>query len=89
MQIAYANTASMQTTWHILCATPPRSTTPRHSDMAGSWWVGAVALSATSDLLSRCIYLHQAQLKREEDDSKEGMRREMMMYRGGGGFIGI
>ena len=31
----------------------------RHSDMAGSWWVVAVALSATRDLLFRRIYLHQ------------------------------
>ena len=87
MQIAYANTASVQTTWHILCITPPRSTTPRHTDMAGSWRVVTVALSATRDLLSWRIYLHQGQLKRARKMiARRGMRKEMMMYRGGGGI---
>jgi hypothetical protein len=52
---AYASTAYVQTTWRILCVTPSRSTTHRHSDMVGNWWMVAVALSTTRDQLCRRI----------------------------------
>ena len=73
MQIAYVNIAFAQTTWHILCVIPRRSTTHPHLDMAGSWWVITVALSATHDQLSRRIYLHASRSAEEsdEDESEE------------------
>ena len=76
---------------YLMCHRPG-STTPRHSDMAGSWWVVAVALSATRDLHARRIYLHQGQLKRAGKMTARRRMRRMrrmrgMMYRGGGGFI--
>ena len=55
----------------------------RHSDMAGSWWVVPVALSATRDLLSRRTNLHQGKQKRTGKMTTRRRRREMMMYRGG------
>ena len=67
----------------------PWSTIPRHSVMAGSWWMVAVALSATHDLLSRRTYLRQGQLKRAGKMTARRRMREMMMYRGVGGFIWI
>ena len=82
MQIAYTNIASLQTTWHTLYVTPPLSTTPHHSDMAGSWWVVTVTLFTTHDLLSQCMYLHQGHMKRVmKMKTMREMTMEMMMYR--------
>ena len=53
---------------------------PHHLDMAGSWWVINVALSAIRVLLFRHICLHYVQLKRVR---KMVRRREMRMCTGG------
>ena len=69
MQIAYAKTAFVQTTWHILCNIPPWNTTPHQSDMAGNWWMVAVGLSATFNLLfqnSTCTKLNWSKWERWE-----------------------
>ena len=59
-----------------------RHPSPKHH-MARSWWVVAVALSATRDLLSRRTYLHQGQLKSAgKMAARTRMRmKEMVMYR--------
>ncbi len=69
----------------------PERTTPHHSDMVGSWWMVAAALSVTRELLSRRICRRQVQLKRTTGTREMRMmrRREMMLYRGGGRFIRI
>jgi len=55
---------AVQTAWRILYYTPQRSTTPRRSDMVGSWWVIAVTRSATHSLLSRLICLCWGEVRR-------------------------
>ena len=74
-----------------------RHPSPRHSDMAVSWWVVVVALSATHDLLALPTHLPApgpAEDRGEDDgdEEEEGdddvhrrRRREMIMYTGGGG----
>ncbi|KAG0719718.1 hypothetical protein GWK47_049932 [Chionoecetes opilio] len=66
MQIAYANTAFVQTIWAIFGAASLLETPPITNRTWLGLWDGRCGLSAKINPALPKIYLHQAQLKQEK-----------------------